>query len=116
MSGLHRGEPVTMVRPGREARLVGLRTRATAVWPWERRWETTCWPVRPVAPRTRKCIVWGDERSRCRDEEFSSVQYLCREDKKFGLCIEGTKELTHESDGVLHLSMNKTSWSVCNSP
>jgi len=31
MSGFESGEPVTMVSPGRGARLLGFRTRATAV-------------------------------------------------------------------------------------
>ena len=57
MSGLESGEPVTMVRPGRAVMLLEVRTRATAVCPWERSSVTTCWPVRPLAPRRRKCMA-----------------------------------------------------------
>lgn len=62
MSGLESGEPVMMVRPGRGVRLLEGRIRATAVWPWESSSDTTCWPVRPVAPRRRKCMVFDGER------------------------------------------------------
>lgn len=41
-SGLERGEPVMMVRPGRGRRLLAVRTRAVAVWPWEMSSDTTC--------------------------------------------------------------------------
>lgn len=33
MSGFDNGEPTTTVSPGREARLLEVRTSATAVWP-----------------------------------------------------------------------------------
>lgn len=62
MSSFDSGEPVMMVRPGRGARVPGVRMRAIAVWPWESNPDTTCFPVRPVAPRRRKCMAFEEER------------------------------------------------------
>ncbi len=52
-----RGVPWEVVRPGRAGRVVGLRMRAVNVWPRVRPWSMTSWPVRPLPPRMRKCIV-----------------------------------------------------------
>lgn len=56
MSSFERGEPMIVVRLGWGVR-VFLRTRAVAVWFWERSSDKTCLPVRPVAPRRRKCML-----------------------------------------------------------
>jgi len=60
MSVFESGEPVTRVSPGRGSMLAEVRTRATAVWPWESNSDTTCLPVRPVAPSRRKCMIADD--------------------------------------------------------
>ena len=87
ISASERGEPVTTVRPGRGARLLEVRTRATAVWSWERSSDTTCCPVRPLAPRRRKCMAFDD------DEGCSLRTRL------LGDCEE-TKSLLSKGDGV----------------
>jgi hypothetical protein len=58
MSDAERGEPVIRVRPARGMRWLEGRMRAVAVWPRKSRVDKTCWPVRPVAPMRRKCIVF----------------------------------------------------------
>jgi len=50
------GDPVVMVRPGDGVRDERSRTRAVTVWFFDRAEEMINFPVRPEAPRTRKCI------------------------------------------------------------
>lgn len=61
---VERGEPrrgVRLLWGPRVERLEVLRTRAVTVWLWVRAERVVRWPVRPEAPRMRRCIVrsWG---------------------------------------------------------
>ena len=75
------GDPVVIVRPGDGVRDKVSRTRAVTVWFFESAEEMINFPVRPEAPRTRKCIS-----SLERFVRVVSCESLSR-GQKFQICI-----------------------------
>ena len=74
MSGVERGEPVVIVRPGVGVREEGFRTRAVTVCEAERASWRMSFPVRPLAPRRRMCIfdclIVGKDEGRVEGRSF----------------------------------------------